>query len=121
MNIKKLDKDFSVCKVPDLDGVDMRSEFVFLSKTDEELSLVCESRLVPANAVEVEADWRGLRVEGPLDFALVGVIAHISAALARAGVSVFVVSTYDTDYLFLKTRELERGVAALQESGYAVS
>jgi hypothetical protein len=120
MRIKKLERDFSVCKVPDLTSVDLDDEFVFLSKTDEEISLVCESGLVPDNALEVEADWRALRIEGVLDFSLVGVIAKISAALAREGVSVFVVSTYNTDYLFLKTRDYERGARALRADGYAI-
>jgi hypothetical protein len=121
MKLKKLDGDFTVCKVPDLTGVDLESEFVFLSKTDEEISLVCEAGLVPGNALEVEVGWRAMRIEGVLDFGLVGVIAKISAALAAEGISVFVVSTYNTDYLFLKTRDYERGACALREDGYTIS
>lgn len=68
----------------------------------------------------MELGWRGLRVAGALDFSLLGIIAGISAALAGAGVSVFVVSTYDTDYVLVKADRLEDAIAALRARGYAV-
>ena len=109
-----LDLDFSVCKIRDLSGVDFTRDFVFLSKTDEEVSLVCETGCVPENAVAAEPGWRAFRIEGVLDFGLIGVIARITDVLARADISVFVVSTYNTDYIFLKSHDFEKGLILLK-------
>ena len=118
MLLKKLDLDFTVCKVADISGIDFGRDFVFLSKTDEEISLVCESQLTPDNATEIEHGWKCLRIEGVLDFELIGVVAKLTGVLAAEGISVFVVSTYNTDYLFLKAVNFERSIALLKENGY---
>ncbi|MDR1767609.1 MAG: ACT domain-containing protein [Propionibacteriaceae bacterium] len=91
---------------------------VSLSVTDGEVSLVCPADQAPDGA-RVERGWRVLRVEGPLDFGLVGVLADLSGALARAGLSVFVVSTFDTDYLLVF--QLAEAVAALRQDGHTVA
>jgi hypothetical protein len=93
----------------------------FLQKTPDEISLVCESRNVPAGADAASSGWKALRVVGTLDFGLVGVLAKITAALAEAGVGVFVVSTYDTDYILMKSDAFEKGVRALRMSGYKIT
>ena len=82
--------------------------------------MVCESSAVPTE-VPAEPGWRALVDAGPLDFGLVGIVAGLTRALADAGVSVFVVSTYDTDYLLVRGATLERAVAALQSAGYRVT
>lgn len=120
MKLERIDSDFTVCKVKDMSGVDFTAPFVFFSKTDEELSLMCETGRAPSNARLAEAGWRALRVAGELDFALVGVLAKIAGALAEAGVPVFVVSTYNTDYIFMKAADFDAGVRALTEHGYTV-
>lgn len=107
---------FSVCKVKDITRVDFTRPFVFLSKTDEEISLVCETDYIPENATHAEHGWRAFRVDGMLDFGLVGIIASITQRLARAGISVFVISTYNTDYVLLKEHEFEKGIALIQLS-----
>ena len=86
-----------------------RADFVSVSRTAEELSIVCSAGDVPAE-VTAERDWRAFKVEGPLDFALTGVLARLAAPLAEAGISLFAVSTYDTDYLLV--REAALGQAA---------
>ena len=116
MKFATLDLDFSICKINDISGVDFSRLFVFLSKTDEEISLVCESKHVPANATAVEPDWKGFRVDGVLDFGLVGVIASITKVLADAEISVFVVSTYNTDYVFLKFDDFDRGLELVKQT-----
>ena len=116
MVFKALDQDFSVCKIRDLCGVDFTRDFVFLSKTDEETSLVCESDCVPRDAVAVESGWKAFRIEGVLDFGLVGIIARITDVLAQADISVFVVSTYNTDYVFLKSHDFDKGLNLVKTS-----
>lgn len=120
MNLNVLPQAFSVCQISDLSGVDFTREFVFLSKTDEELSLVCETAAVPANAAAREDGWRGFRVCGVLDFSLVGILAELSGILAKAGISIFAVSTYNTDYLFTKADVFDRALETLASAGYAI-
>jgi len=93
------------------------SAFFSITRTAEELSLVCAERLVPAG-VQMESGWRALKVEGPLDFALTGILAGLAGALAQAGISLFAMSTYDTDYILVKEKDLDRAVEALRAAGY---
>jgi hypothetical protein len=118
MKIKKLDINFTVCKIKDLTGVNFTRDFVFAAKTDEEISLVCETQYVPANTAAKEDGFLAFRIEGILDFSLTGVISKISAVLAEAKIGVFVVSTYNTDYVFVKSRDFERSVLLLENEGY---
>lgn len=94
-------------------------QFFSITRTAEELSVVCESALAPAGG-QAEPGWRGLKVIGPLDFSLIGILAGLSGTLAQAGISLFAISTYDTDYLLIKEDSLEAALAALRGSGYAV-
>jgi hypothetical protein len=87
--------------------------------TDEEVSLVCEEGVAPADA-EVSRGWRCLRVEGPLDLGMVGVLAVLAGALAGAGVAVFVLSTFDTDHILVRSAQLDRAVDCLRSAGHQV-
>ena len=120
MRLKRLDFDFSVCKIPDVSGVDFSREFCFLGKTDAELSLVCETEAVPGNVLVREDGWRAFRIEGTLDFSLVGILAKISGILAENGVGIFAVSTYDTDYILVKRENFDRALEALRRAGYEI-
>lgn len=93
--------------------------FVSITRTAEELSIVCAAERVPADAA-TERDWRCLAVAGPLDFSAVGILASLSTALAGAGVSLFAVSTYDTDYLLVRAAALETAIGALRRAGHTV-
>jgi len=115
-----LPQAFTVCKVSDISGVDFSQEFVFFSRTDEELSLVCENTFVPPNTLAREDGWRAFRVQGTLDFSMVGVLAAISALLAAQNISIFAVSTYNTDYLFTKSNVFDRALKVLSDAGYAI-
>ena len=95
------------------------AEFFSLTRTPDELSIVCPEAIVPTG-VRKESGWRALGFEGPLDFSLVGVLAAIAGPLAEAGVSVFAVSTYDTDYVLVCEEQLERALAALRGRGYEI-
>lgn len=93
----------------------------FLSSTDEELSLVCESlnrELIKDSVQKSELNWRSIKVEGPLDFEMTGVIAGLSQELAKAEIPIFVVSTFDTDYVLIKERNLAEALVVLKKAGY---
>ncbi len=120
MNLQILPQAFTVCQISDLSQIDFSNEFVFLGKTDEELSLVCETVSVPANTIAREDGWRGFRVCGVLDFSLIGILANISGLLAEQGISIFAVSTYNTDYLFTKAEVFDRTLETLAQAGYAI-
>jgi uncharacterized protein len=93
--------------------------FSSVTRTAAELSIVCPADNVPDH-VAAERGYRLLAVRGPLDFGLVGVVAALSAVLASAAISIFVVSTYDTDYLLVRGADLDRAAAALRAAGHAV-
>jgi len=120
MRLEKIEGDFSVCKVASMEQIDFSKELLFVAKTPDEISLVCKTDDVPQNALKIEDGWKALRVFGTLDFGLIGVIAKISNILADAGISIFVVSTYNTDYILLKADNFDKGLEALISSGYIV-
>jgi hypothetical protein len=91
-----------------------------ITRTPDELSVVCAESSVPAGVVIVSAGWRCLRVTGPLDFALTGVLAALAGPLAEEGISIFALSTYDTDYLLVREQETARAVGALIRAGHTV-
>ena len=93
--------------------------FSSITRTGDELSIVCSSKVVPAGAT-AESGWRCLKVEGPLAFDMTGVLAALSTPLAEGGVPIFVVSTYDTDYLLVKAKDLDRACTAFRNEGHTV-
>ena len=120
MELQKIKGDFTVCKVDHIGQIDFTREFVFLSKTDDEISLVCESNYTPSNVIESEDDWRALRISGTLDFEMIGVIAKIANILAENDISIFVISTYNTDYIFIKSMNFNKAIQLLICNGYVI-
>ena len=120
MELKKLNRDFSVCKVEDYSFVNWDAEYCFTGKTDEECSLVCITEDVPANVVLRDDGWRGFRIQGMLDFSLIGILSKIAVILADNGISIFTVSTYNTDYVFIKNENYQKALKVLARSGYEV-
>lgn len=120
MEIKPIRQKLSVCRLADLSQVNLQAEYCFLGKTDEELSLVCGTDQVPENAVAREDGWLAFRIQGVLDFSLVGILSDISALLAREKIGIFAVSTYNTDYILTKEENFERALAALERAGYRI-
>jgi hypothetical protein len=118
MKLQMLSQDFSVCKIKDYTMVDFTDPFVFLSKTDEEFSLVCQTNSIPGMPLSEEHGFKAFRIEGTLDFDLVGVISKLTKVLSDEGISVFVVSTYNTDYVFVKKASLQKTITLLEQSGY---
>lgn len=119
MKLNMLDQAFTICKLKDLSGVRWEDPFCFLGKTDEELSLVCGSGSVPGHCLEQDDGWRAFRVEGVLDFSLIGILSKISGILASHGIGIFVVSTYNTDYVLVKEEHVKAAKEALEAEGYS--
>lgn len=120
MELKKLHKDLSVCKVADYSLVDLDAEYCFIGKTDEERSLVCLTENVPANVIQREDGWKGLRIQGFFDFSLVGILSDISAVLADSAIPIFAISTYNTDYILIKNEHYRKALDALARAGYEI-
>ena len=121
MNLKVIDTEFSVCKVEDYSQVDLNEEFVFAGHTDEELSLVCPTSLVPDNTTECNDGWKAFRIEGVLDFSLVGILSRISTCLADNSIGIFAISTFNTDYILIKDSDFEKAIEVLELAGYTIT
>ena len=122
MKLLTLDELYAVVRLdPDSDLPDWLRGGSFWSATrsDSELSLVCREADVPAEA-SAERGWCALEVAGPLDFSLTGVVASLCSPLAEAEVPIFVLSTFETDYLLVREHDLYRSVEALVEAGHEV-
>ena len=91
-----------------------------VTRTAEELSVVCGEAAVPPHT-DAQRGWRALKVHGPLDFSLTGVLAALSAPLAHAGISIFALSTFDTDYVLVRDEDLDRACDALEQAGHIVA
>ena len=120
MQLKVIDNEFSVCKVKDYSEINLNQEYVFTGSTDEERSLVCPVSLVPQNTIEREDGWKAFRIEGTLDFSLIGILAAISKVLADGGIGIFAISTFNTDYILTKSQNFERAIGLLQSAGYSI-
>lgn len=120
LEIEQINFNFTVCKIKDVLQVNLNNDFVFLSRTDEEISLVCLTEDAPDNTLEREDGWRAFRIKGVLDFSLIGILARISSALAAQNIGIFAVSTFNTDYIFVKAINYKRAIAALEAGGCRV-
>ena len=120
MELKKLNYNLTVCKVTSIAALDLSKEFFFIGKTDEEISLVCMTEDVPEETIEREDGWKAFRIQGVLDFSLVGILSKISGILAENEIGIFAVSTFNTDYILVKEENFERALSILGEAGYTV-
>lgn len=122
LDLSLLPEALAVCRLPAgaaspawLEG----EAFASITRTLDETSVICRSAVVPAD-VRAEAGWRALRMAGPLDFALTGILLSLLAPLAAAGVAVFALSTFDTDYLLVREAALDDALAALTGAGHRI-
>lgn len=120
MRLQIIEGKFSICKVENLRAVNFNVPWLFVGKTDAEISVVCLTADVPHATLAREDGWRALRVAEPMDFGLTGVLAGISTVLAQAGISIFAVSTFDTDYILIKAENLGLAQSALEAGGYTI-
>ena len=120
LKLKTLPFALTVCKPASAEQIDPAMGFYFLGRTDEEISLVCRTEDTPAETLAREDGWRAFRIEGTLDFSLVGILSKLSAVLAENGIGIFAVSTFNTDYILVKAENLDRALGALAAVGYVV-
>lgn len=120
MNIKELPYNLTVCKLEKITDMNTVSEFYFIGKTDEELSLVCKTEDAPANTVERDDGWKCFRIEGVLDFSMIGILSKLSGILAENNIGIFAVSTYNTDYILVKEENFEKALTVLKAEGYRI-
>ena len=120
MTLKVLPYALTVCKLADASEIDLNRDFYFLARTDEELSLVCRTEDTPANTAARDDGWRAFRIEGVLDFSLIGILSKISAILAENKIGIFAVSTFNTDYILVKEENFDRALQVLAENGYTI-
>jgi hypothetical protein len=99
-----------------------RGDFFCVTRTRDELSIVCAQENIPSNVagLSFEYGWKTLKMEGPLDFALTGIVASVAEPLAEAGVAIFPIATYETDYILVKESHLERAVNELSSYGHVI-
>ncbi|MEW6208421.1 MAG: ACT domain-containing protein [Acidobacteriota bacterium] len=123
LTLSVLDGAFAICRLDAQEPLPewaMRGDFFSITRAAHEISIVCAQSVVP-EGVRCEREWRCLRVEGPLDFSLTGILNSLTAPLAAAGISIFAISTFDTDYLLVKEKDLERTIENLVTAGHIIT
>ena len=111
LTIHKLSADFLIPEEI------LKSNYYSVSKTENELSVVC-SELIEVQSVQNSKGWKCIKVKGPLDFNLTGILAGISDILAQANISIFAISTFDTDYILVRSQDLSSARNKLRKAGY---
>lgn len=120
LTIKKLPYQLTVCQLSDIKDLNFKNDFYFFAKTDEELSLVCETKNAPSKTINREDGWRAFKIEGQLDFSLIGILAKIAQLLANNGISIFAVPTFITDYVLVKDNNFDSAIKILSKNNYEI-
>ncbi len=118
--LRPIKETLSICKVPDYSLVDLCKPYCFTGCTPDEKSLVCRTEDVPSNATSKDDGWTVFMIEGILDFSLIGILSGIASTLADAGIGIFAISTYNTDYILVKDENRTRAEEALRKAGYII-
>ena len=121
MEIKKIAYDFSVCKIEDYSHINLDAAYCFVGKTDEEKSLVCLTCDVPGNVTDRDDGWKAFRIQGILDFSLIGILSKISSLLAENEIGIFAISTFNTDYILTKKENYDKAIDVLNRAGYQIT
>jgi hypothetical protein len=122
LSLIELEGMFAICKLASdmsIPAWAAAGQFCSITRTSDELSIVCDTAVVP-DEIQCERGWRCLRVAGTIPFNVVGILATLVTPLAEARISVFAVSTFDTDYLLVKEHDLDQAVTALRQHGHSV-
>lgn len=122
LTLSILPEEFAICRLDagsPVPGWAFTGSLSSITRTADELSVVCVQEQAPEQ-IQCDRDWRCLKVHGPLDFSLTGVMAALVTPLAEAGISVFVLSTFDTDYLMVKARNLESAIRTLTDARHKI-
>ncbi|MDE6614150.1 MAG: ACT domain-containing protein, partial [Clostridia bacterium] len=118
MELKALPYDLTICKVKSETDIDLNNEFYFIGKTNEEISLVCITADTPCDTIERDDGWKCFKIQGVLDFTLIGILSKISTILAENEIGIFAVSTYNTDYILVKDENFQKALNLLSLNGY---
>lgn len=122
LTLTVLPESLAICRcdrASDLPIWAMAASFFSVTRTQDELSIVCPEARIPADVV-CERGWRSLKFEGPFDFNLTGILVAVAAPLAEAGISIFAVSTYETDYVLVRQAQLAAAIDTLSACGHRV-
>ena len=120
MRLQVVEGEFTVSKVSGMHEVNLAAPWLFIGRTDAETSVVCLSAHAPVHCLAREDGWRAFRVAGQMDFGLTGVLAGLATVLAQSSVSIFALSTFDTDYILVKKENLSKALEALASAGHEV-
>lgn len=121
MELNPIEHNLTVCKVGSLQEIDLTRDFYFIGKTDQEISLVCRTEDTPEHTTAREDGWKAFRIQGILDFSLIGILSKISAVLAQNQIGIFAVSTYNTDYILVRSGQFQKALDALKAEGYVIA
>jgi len=122
LTLKLLKGSYGVCRLDNTETIPKwakESDFFSITKTSDELSIVCAEEYIPSE-IQCEKNWRILKVQGPLDFSLIGILSSINTILAQNGISIFAISTYDTDYILVKAKDIDNAIESLTKERYEV-
>ena len=122
LTLKLLKEKYGVCRLEakaDIPAWVLKGDFYSITKTEDELSIVCLEENLQGE-LKCERDWRILKIEGPLDFSLVGILSKISTLMADNKISIFAISTYDTDYILIKEKDIENAIDILNKDIYDI-
>ena len=122
LNLRLLKDTYGVCRLNKDDSIPswvFNGEFFSITKTDDELSIVCQENNIPSG-IKYEKCWKVLKIEGPLDFSLVGILSKISSLMAVNNISIVAISTYDTDYILIKKEKIDSAINILEKDLYNV-
>lgn len=122
LTMKLLKEKYGVCRLDKTELIPQwaeNGEFSSITRTSDELSIVCSEDNIPSG-IKCEKDWRVLKIEGTLDFSLIGILASISTILSQKRISIFAVSTYNTDYILVKNNDVDNAISSLSNEGYEI-
>jgi hypothetical protein len=122
LKLKVLSSNYGVCRFDphtEVPSWAMQGDFFTVSKSQEELSIVCQASLIPAD-IKAEKEWRIFKIEGPFSFTQIGILNAVTSVLSENGISLFAVSTFDTDYIMVKCADLDRSIQALRKAEHQV-
>lgn len=122
LSLSVLPDTFAICRIDRNAQIPLWAQagsFFSVTRTNDELSLVCLEECVP-EGIQCEGNWKCLKIKGPFDLSTVGVLISIVEPLAKAGLGIFVVSSFDTDHILVKKRDVEKAVHVLSDAGHRI-
>lgn len=122
LKLRVLSSNYGVCRLEpqtEVPSWSMMGDFYTVSRTQDELSVVCQSKFIPP-AIKAEIDWRIFKIEGPFAFTQIGILNAVTSVLAENGISLFAISTFDTDYIMVKCGDLKDAITALRQAQHSI-